>query len=123
MMPALERLQGKRALVYSMGIEGRDLAAWLLAKGAEVTMSDTRSPEQLAAAGASAPDGVRNVHSGGQLLAPTGFDLLAVSQSVLRHSPEVKAATAAGIPVVSQMQLFLELCRGRICGISGSSSG
>ena len=121
MMPVLEQLQGKRALVYSMGIEGRDLAAWLLAKGAEVTMSDTRSPEQLAAAGASAPDGVRNVHSGGQLLAPTGFDLLAVSQSVLRHSPEVKAATAAGIPVFSQMQLFLELCRGRICGISGSS--
>ncbi len=120
-MPAPAELGGKRVLVYSMGIEGRDLATWLLAKDAEVVMSDTRSEAQLAAAGAAAPEGVSETHTGGPLLAAEGFDLLAVSQSVLRHSPELVAAKAAGIPVVSQMQLFLELCRGRICGISGSS--
>ncbi len=121
MMPAPGELGGKRVLVYSMGIEGRDLATWLLSKGAEVVMSDTRSEAQLAAAGATAPDGVRATHTGGPLLPADGFDLLAVSQSVLRHSPEVTSAKAAGVPVVSQMQLFLELCRGQICGISGSS--
>ena len=33
----------------------------------------------------------------------------------------MSCARVAGIPVISQMQLFLELCRGQICGISGSS--
>ena len=44
-------VRGKRALVYSMGIEGRDLARWLLANGASVVMSDTRSQSALDAAG------------------------------------------------------------------------
>jgi UDP-N-acetylmuramoylalanine--D-glutamate ligase len=114
-------LRGKRVLVYSMGIEGRDLAAWMLSEGAEVVMSDTRTDEQLAAAQASAPAGVAETHVGGPLLDPAGFDALAVSQSVLRHSKEVTRARELDIPVVSQMQLFLDLCGGRVCGISGSS--
>lgn len=114
-------IRGKRALVYSLGIEGRDLAAWLVGHGAQVVVSDTRSQEQLDAAGASVPDGVTEVHTGGALTRPVGFDLLAVSQSVLRHSPEVVQARALGIPVISQMQLFLDLCPARVCGISGSS--
>lgn len=112
---------GKRVLVYSLGIEGRDLATWFVARGAHVTMSDTRSAAQLEAAHATAPEGVEHVETGGALLAPDGFDVLAVSQSVLRHSAEVVRARELGIPVVSQTQLFLDLCPGRICGISGSS--
>ena len=51
-------VRGKRVLVYSLGIEGRDLARWLLANGASVTVSDTRTDAQLAASGATAPEGV-----------------------------------------------------------------
>ncbi|HET7738303.1 MAG TPA: hypothetical protein VFK32_07000, partial [Tepidiformaceae bacterium] len=75
---------GKRVLVYSLGIEGRDLAAWLLRNGASVTISDTRSDAQLVAAGVSVPEGVERTVTGAPFLDPTGFDLLAVSQSVLR---------------------------------------
>jgi UDP-N-acetylmuramoylalanine--D-glutamate ligase len=114
-------LRGKRVLVYSMGIEGRDLAAWMLRRGAEVEMSDTRTEAQLAAAGGGAPQGASATHTGGPLLSPEGFDLLAVSQSVLRHSNEVVQAGRVGIPVVSQMQLFLDLCKAKVCGISGSN--
>lgn len=114
-------VRDRRVLVYSLGMEGRDLAAWLLRQGATVVMSDTRSDAQLAAAHAVAPDGVERVVTGGPLLAPDGFDLLAVSQSVLRHSPEVQRARELAIPVISQMQLFLRLCPGRIIGITGSS--
>ena len=52
MMPSPSELRGKRVLVYSMGIEGRDLASWILERGAEVVISDTRTDVQLAAAGA-----------------------------------------------------------------------
>lgn len=114
-------VRGKRVLVYSMGIEGRDLASWALANEASVTMSDTRSPEALTAAGATAPDGVERVVTGQELLDPAGFDLVAVSQSVLRYNPALARARALGIPITSQMRLFLQLCKGRTIGITGSS--
>jgi UDP-N-acetylmuramoylalanine--D-glutamate ligase len=113
--------RGMRALVYSLGIEGRDLARWLLAHGASVVMSDTRTPEALAAARAEPPEGVERVVSGQPLLDAAGFDLLAVSQSILRHDPAMVRARELGIPVISQMQLFLDLCPGRIVAITGSS--
>ncbi len=113
-------LRGKRALVYSLGMEGRDLAQWLVARGATVTMSDTRTAAQLEAAGAAAPPGVSEVVVGKPLLEAREFDLLAVSQSILRHDPAVVAARTAGVPMTSQMALFLQLCPGRVVGITGS---
>lgn len=114
-------VRGRRVLVYSLGMEGRDLARWALANGARVTMSDTRDDPALTAAGAAAPDGVERLVTGQPLLDPAGFDLLAVSQSVLRTDPRVVRANALGIPVTSQMRLFLQLCPGRVIGITGSS--
>ncbi len=114
-------VRGKRVLVYSLGIEGRDLARWLLAHNARVTISDTRTDAALAAAGATAPEGVERVVTGEGLLDPAGFDLVAVSQSVLRYNPALARARELGIPVTSQMRLFLQLCPGRVVGITGSS--
>lgn len=114
-------VSGKRVLVYSLGIEGRDLARWLIAHGATVTISDTRSEQQLAAAKAVAPAGVAELVTGQPFLAPDGFALVAVSQSVLRYDPALVRARELGIPVTSQMRLFLQLCPGRIIGITGSS--
>ncbi len=117
----LPPLQGLPVLVYSLGIEGRDLARWLIARGARVTMSDTRSDAALAAAGAAAPEGVERVVTGQPLLDPAGFGLVAVSQSILRYDPALVRARELGIPVTSQMRLFLQLCPGRTVGITGSS--
>lgn len=114
-------VRGRRVLVYSMGIEGQDLARWLVARGAHVTLSDTRTKEQLAAAGAQAPDGVERVVYGRPLLDADGFDLVAVSQSILRYDPALQRARALQVPITSQMRLFLQLCSGRIVGITGSS--
>ena len=114
-------VRGKRVLVYSLGIEGRDLARWMLGQGARVTVSDTRSDAALAAAGAAVPDGVDRLVTGKDFLDPAGFDLVAVSQSVLRYNQALGRARELGIPVTSQMRLFLQLCPGRVIGITGSS--
>jgi UDP-N-acetylmuramoylalanine--D-glutamate ligase len=84
-------------------------------------MSDTRSEAQLAAARAEAPSGVERVVCGQPLLDPEGFDLVAVSQSVLRYDPALRRAHELGIEVTSQMRLFMQLCPGRLLGITGSS--
>ncbi len=114
-------VRGKRVLVYSMGMEGRDLAKWLLDRGASVVMSDTRSDALLQAADAAAPEGVERAVTGQALLDPTGFDLVAVSQSVLRHDPALGRARELGVPITSQMRLFLQLVKGTVIGITGSS--
>lgn len=114
-------LSGKRVLVYSMGIEGRDLARFFLRHGARVTMSDTRTEEGLRAAGATAPDGVERVVSGQPFLVPDGFELVAFSQFVLRKDPALGRARELGIPMTSVMRLFLQLCPARVIGITGSS--
>lgn len=114
-------VRGKRVLVYSLGIEGRDLARWMVANGAAVTISDTRSGDALEAASAVAPEGVERVVSGRELLDPAGFDFVAAAQSVLRYSPAMVRARQLGIPTTSQMRLFLQLCEGRVVGITGSS--
>ncbi|MFN0094818.1 MAG: UDP-N-acetylmuramoyl-L-alanine--D-glutamate ligase [Dehalococcoidia bacterium] len=114
-------LRAKRALVYSLGKEGQDMAAWLVARGARVTMSDTRSEQQLAAAKVHVPAGVERVYTGQPLLDPEGFHLLAVSQSILRHDPALARARQLGVPITSQAKLFLQLCRGLVVGITGSS--
>ena len=118
----LADLQGRRVVVYSLGIEGRDLARWLLARGARVTMSDTRTAEQLEAAGAEPPPGIERAVIGQPLVDPEGFDLVAVSQSVLRSDRAIERARKLGIPVISQMQLLLRLAPPRrVIGITGSS--
>ena len=114
-------VRGKHVLVYSLGIEGRDLAGWLVRNGASVVVSDTRSEAQLEAANARAPRGVNRVVVGQPLLDPEGFDLVAVSQSVLRHDRALGRARELAIPVTSQMRLFLQLCPARVIGITGSS--
>ncbi|WP_322795430.1 UDP-N-acetylmuramoyl-L-alanine--D-glutamate ligase [Tepidiforma sp.] len=117
----LPPLEGLPVLVYSLGIEGRDLARWLLRHGARVTISDTRTNEELASAGAVPPPGVERVVTGQPLLDPEGFGLVAVSQSILRYNPALARARELGIPITSQMRLFLQLCPGRTIGITGSS--
>lgn len=114
-------LTGKRVIVYSLGIEGRDLARFFVSRGAMVTVSDTRTAAQLDAAGAVAPTGVDRVVIGQDLIDPTGFDAVAVAQSVLRSNAMVVRARELGIPFTSQMRLFLQLCEGRVLGITGSS--
>ena len=105
----------------SLGREGQDLASWLIGHGADVTMCDTRSDAQLAAASAEAPPEVRWVMTGQPLPDPEGFDLIGVSQSVLATDAVVSRARALGIPVISPMQLFLRVCPTPIIGITGSN--
>ena len=91
---------GKKVLVYSLGIEGQDLARWFMRHGAEVTASDTRTEQQLQSAGAYIPEGISQVFQGQPLIAPDGFDLVATSQSILTTNKAIVRAKKINVPVV-----------------------
>jgi UDP-N-acetylmuramoylalanine--D-glutamate ligase len=114
--------RGKRVTVVGLGIEGVDLARYLVGKGALVTVSDSRPKERLAprlrdldgllvrfSLGKNDPADVATA------------DHVFVSQGVPLDIPALTTARDRGIPLDSMTRLFFDLCPGPVVGITGSS--
>jgi len=106
---------GKNALVLGLGESGLAMALWLARSGARVRVADTReSPDRLPALRASLPEAefIAGPASGpfaASLL--EGVDFVAVSPGLApyRELAEINpAATAAGIPVWGEIELFAQ---------------
>src|SRR5947209_5317964 len=118
-----EHLSGSEVAVLGLGIEGIDLARFLVARGARVTAFDTRSAEQVA--GALAELEPLGVHIRLGPIDPEsagGFAALYASQSVLLHrEPFARRMRELGRPVSSMMREFLRRWPGQIAAVTGSS--
>jgi len=112
----------KRVTVVGLGIEGVDMVRFLSRHHADVTISDSKTPERLEAQ-------LRDVERLGVNLslgtndegAIAEAEALFVSQGVPLNLPPLKTARDHGVPFLSMVGLFLELCPGPIVGITGSS--
>ena len=114
--------QGKRVTVVGLGIEGVDLARYLVGKGATVTISDARPAERLSQR-LRELDGLP-VHLSLGKNDPADMiaaDRVFVSQGVPLDLAALSEARERGVPLDSMMRLFLDLCRGPVVGITGSS--
>ncbi|MDR2636731.1 MAG: UDP-N-acetylmuramoyl-L-alanine--D-glutamate ligase [Zoogloeaceae bacterium] len=117
------QLEGRRFLVAGLGESGLAMTKWLVRQGAEVRVADSRAnPPNLAALQAFAPQ-VEVVR--GEFAAPTfaGFDAIALSPGV---PPSTPAIAEAGIPIVSEVDLFVaawdRYCPDtRVAAITGSN--
>ncbi|HEY5638960.1 MAG TPA: UDP-N-acetylmuramoyl-L-alanine--D-glutamate ligase [Dehalococcoidia bacterium] len=112
----------KRVTVVGLGVEGVDMVRFLSRHHAEVTVSDSKTEERLA-------EQLRDVERLGVNLslgtndaaAIAAAEALFVSQGVPLDLPQLKTARDHGVPFLSMVGLFLELCPGPIVGITGSS--
>ncbi|HOW72459.1 MAG TPA: UDP-N-acetylmuramoyl-L-alanine--D-glutamate ligase [Phycisphaerae bacterium] len=119
-------LTGQRVVVMGLGHFGGGIAVtrWLVEQGALVTVTDTAKPDKLA-------DGLRQIAD-----LPVGLRLgehalsdlddcrlLVVSPAVPKdRSDYVREARGRGIPVTSEMNLFIERCPARrMVGVTGSA--
>ena len=115
-------LKNKRVLVVGLGKSGLSAAIFLRAKGARVTVSDTRSAVALAKEIPALLDAGIMVESGGHgLLTFRRQDLIVVSPGVPMETPEVKQAVAFGLPVIGELELASRFLQGRIVAITGSN--
>lgn len=117
----MEELAGKKLAVIGAGREGAALTRWLLAKGNQVTVCDTRSARllepvhaELSKAGASWRLGQ------GYLEKLTDFDVIFRSPGVPFLTPQLQAAAKAGVELTSQTKLFFARCPALIIGVSGT---
>jgi len=120
---------GRRVTVMGLGTFGGQIGAarFLAAHGAEVTVTDLKSEEDLLAsieqlngfAKAGLP--IRFHLGGHQEEDFARADLVVPSPAVPRDSPYLKTARARGVPIEPEMNLFFRLCPCPAVGVTGSN--
>jgi UDP-N-acetylmuramoylalanine--D-glutamate ligase len=115
-------LKGKKVLVVGLGKSGLAAAIFLRRRGAQVTVSDTKSAEALARdIPALLEEGI-NVESGGHgLLTFRRQDLIVVSPGVPLDTPELVQVKNLGLPVIGELELAARYLQGQVIAITGSN--
>jgi UDP-N-acetylmuramoylalanine--D-glutamate ligase len=115
-------LKNKRVLVVGLGKSGIAAALFLKARGARVTVSDTRSATALGEEIPRLLEAGIMVESGGHgLLTFRRQDLIVVSPGVPLETPEVAQAAALDMPIMGELELASRFLSGQIVAITGSN--
>ncbi|MDQ6878631.1 MAG: UDP-N-acetylmuramoyl-L-alanine--D-glutamate ligase [Candidatus Dormibacteraeota bacterium] len=109
------------ALVVGAARSGVALATHLRAKGERVRIVDRKSEADLEEAIAQLPPGVDLRVGGYDASALAGVDVVYASPGVPWDSEVLMRAREQGIPVSSEIDLFLRLCPGTVVGITGTN--
>src|SRR6202045_1403959 len=115
-------LKNKRVLVVGLGKSGVASALFLKERGARVTVSDTKSPDQLRDEIPVLLDHGITVETGGHGERTfRGQDLIVVSPGVPVDAAPLVQARAAGEPVIGEIELAAQNLPGEIVAITGSN--
>jgi UDP-N-acetylmuramoylalanine--D-glutamate ligase len=115
-------LDGKRVLVVGLGRSGVASALFLKSRGAQVTVSDAKSEEQLREEIPALLDEGITVETGGH--GERTFrnqDLIVVSPGVPSEAEPIAQARVLGQPVIGEIELASEFLQGEIVAITGSN--
>ncbi|HHT28364.1 MAG TPA: UDP-N-acetylmuramoyl-L-alanine--D-glutamate ligase [Firmicutes bacterium] len=116
------RWEGKHVALIGLGISNMAVARYLVANGAIVTACDQKSAAELGARYVELTKLHVEFQLGpGYLANLERFDALFLTPGVPKHLPELRQAQAAGVLFSSEMNLFFDICRAHIIGITGSS--
>src|ERR1700751_4030635 len=115
-------LNGKRALVVGLGKSGVASALFMKARGASVTVSDTKSGDELRNEIPVLLDHGITVETGGHGDRTfRGQDLIVVSPGVPVDAPPLVQARASGELVIGEIELAAQHLPGPIVAITGSN--
>ncbi len=107
-----------------LGLSGGGVgtAEFLQKHGAKVTVTDLRTPKDLAPSlkALAKYQGIRYVLGRHRKDDFRSADLVIKNPGVRRDNPYLKAAQQYGVPVTSDLGIFFDLCPGRIIGITGT---
>jgi UDP-N-acetylmuramoylalanine--D-glutamate ligase len=115
-------LQNQRVLIVGLGKSGVASALFLKRRGARVTVSDTKTPDQLSKEIPLLLDQGIAVETGGHGERTFGGqDLIVVSPGVPADVPQLVQARAQGKKVIGEIELAAQFFPGSIVAITGSN--
>src|SRR5512146_3125313 len=115
-------LKNQRVLVVGLGKSGVASALFLKARRARVTVSDTKSQDELRGEIPKLLDAGITVETGGHGERTfRGQDLIVVSPGVPADAPQLAQARGQGIPVIGEIELAARFLKGHIVAITGSN--
>lgn len=115
-------LHAKRVLVVGLGKSGVSAATFLHARGARVTVSDSKAEAELGKDIPALLDLGIVIETGSH--GERTFrdqDLIVISPGVPVNSPQLQQARAAGVPIIGEVELAAQFLRGTIVAITGSN--
>lgn len=115
-------VKGKRVLVVGLGKSGVSSALFLKELGARVTVTDTKTEEQLKQEIPALLDRgitVEAGHHGERTF--RGQEMIVVSPGVPYNEPHIAQAREQGTPVIGEVELASRFLKGRIIAITGSN--
>ncbi len=119
------QFSGRRVTVMGLGRFGGGVGAvqFLLNHGARVTVTDAQGADALQESLQEiAVDALESLHLGGHDAQDfRAADLIVVNPAVRPNHPMLACARDAGIPLTSEMNLFWQLRRGPVIGVTGSN--
>lgn len=116
-------LKNRRVLVMGLGLHGGGLGVtrFLLRQGAQVTVTDLRTAEELAPSLAALEgEPVRYVLGRHRREDFARADLVVRNPAVPLDSPYLEEARRQGVPIEMEMTLFFERCPGPIVAVTGT---
>ncbi len=114
-------VQGKKTLVVGLGKSGVAAAEFLHAHGAHVTANDTQPEEKIAVAAQLKGQGIELVAGSHPTALFENAELIVASPGVPLALECFQKAKAAGVPIISEIELAARFLRGRLVGITGSN--
>jgi UDP-N-acetylmuramoylalanine--D-glutamate ligase len=113
-------LRDKRVLVVGLGRSGIAAANLCAARGARVTVTDSRAAAALGSAPARLPAAVARELGGHRLQTFLGADLIVLSPGV-PEIPELAAARAVGVAITGELELASRFISGTLVAITGTN--
>ncbi len=115
-------VNGKRVLVVGLGKSGVASALFLHKRGARVSVSDAKSPEQLRNEIPALLDAGITVETGEH--GERTFreqDLIVISPGVPFDMPQLARARERGVPIIGEVELASRFLKGNIVAVTGSN--
>jgi UDP-N-acetylmuramoylalanine--D-glutamate ligase len=114
-------VEGKRVVVVGLARSGVGAAAFLARRGTPVVATDRKSAAELQAeVSILEPLGVRMELGGHRAATFVAAQEVVVSPGVPADLPELRAARAAGVPVIAEIELAFRHLQGRMAAVTGT---
>ncbi len=115
------QLSGKRVLVVGLERSGVAAALFLDERGARVVANDVKPESELSAASELRAKGIEIVSGSHPPELFESVELIVTSPGVPLTLEPFQQARAAGVPIISEVELAARFIRGRLIGVTGSN--